>query len=265
MYATPLSTGRNDLSAVQSVGATLLQPTQIQRMLGCAPGAFRLIGELLYATGMRLEELLQARVRDVEAEGWCWVVRNERGEVVRRLRLPARLREAVQQHLNLLQQWHRHALAKGEGEVELGTEVAETGPGMGRRWCWQYVFPSARLVPDARSQRKVHTHLESLEVQGRLAEAGRAAGLSQPVHAQALRHAFAAHYLENKRPLEDLQRLLGHRTLDTTRRYVEVLQAALDRHPALARTSAPHPVAMSPSRRPSRDRVPVNLMLPLMA
>lgn len=226
MYAAPLSTGRNDLGAVNVLGETLLSQEEIHRVFWHTPGAFRLLGEILYATGLRLEELLAVRVRDVDADGWCLVVRDVKGQVVRRLRLPLRLREALQAHLQRLQAWHSQEMERGGGEVDLkGVDVQEH-PLAGRRWCWQYVFPSAETKVDPATGRAARPHLETSQVQAVLAEAGRAAGIAKPVHAQSLRHAFALQYLNKGRPIVDLQRLLGHTNPATTQRYIEVLQAA---------------------------------------
>jgi integrase len=256
MYAAPLSSGRTDLGAVQSLGATLLSPIDIHRVFEHTPGAFRLIGEILFATGMRLEELLTSRVRDVEADGWCLVVRDDRSEPVRRLRLPQRLRDGLMDHLARLQKWHEQELQRGGGEVDLSLVGPVTHPLAGRRWCWQYVFPSARTVADPETGRTVHTHLEASTVQAILAEAGQAAGLAKPVHAPALRHAFAVEYLGKGRPLADLQYLLGHTNPATTQRYVEVLQAARDQ----VRRSNPF---ATPVRKAVYSRLPVQPLLGL--
>ena len=88
-----------------------------------------------------------------------------------------------------------------------------------------------------------------------LAQAGRAAGLAKRVHAHALRHAFAVAYLAKGRPLADLQALLGHANSATTRRYIEVLQAATSRtppEPAPCRRAAPERAVTPPLIAPVR-------------
>lgn len=53
--------------------------------------------------------------------------------------------------------------------------------------------------------------------------AKRAAGLHKQGGIHALRHAFATHQLEAGMPVHRLQRLLGHRSLSTTMRYVHLV------------------------------------------
>ena len=207
----------------------MLLADEIQRVFECLPDTFRLIGEVLYATGLRVEELLGARVRDLESDGWCFVVRDSKGESLRRLRLPQRIRDALADHLVKLKRWHTKEVDRGGSEADLSQCTAAESLPSGCRWGWQFIFPSIHKMMNSESGRLVHMPLDAATVQLAFAAAGRAAGLINTVHAQSLRHAFAAEYLTRGRPIEDLQFLLGHSSPVITLRYVEVLRAAKGR------------------------------------
>jgi site-specific recombinase XerD len=63
-------------------------------------------------------------------------------------------------------------------------------------------------------------------------EAKRQAGLSKRGGSHALRHAFATHRLEMGVDLHTIQRLLGHRSIQTTMRYRHLARPSLTLHGA---------------------------------
>jgi site-specific recombinase XerD len=96
-----------------------------------------------------------------------------------------------------------------------------------RRYWWRY-RPVDWLFPGL----KRGSHLHGAAVQRRFSRIVRGLGLRKRVSMHTLRHSYATHLLEAGVDVVTLQRLLGHRDLSTTARYVHVSTQHLQRTPS---------------------------------
>jgi integrase/recombinase XerD len=88
---------------------------------------------------------------------------------------------------------------------------------------WKSVRPQGILFPGATPDRPITTEgIKKVCQRARVA-----AGLGKAITAHTLRHSFATHLLEGGTDLRTIQVLLGHRSLNTTARYIHVATAAL--------------------------------------
>jgi site-specific recombinase XerD len=76
-------------------------------------------------------------------------------------------------------------------------------------------------------------HLSAARVQKLCLQVAAQAGLTKHVTPHTLRHSYATHLLEAGVDLLTLQRLLGHRDLETTARYVHLSTQHLQQTPSL--------------------------------
>jgi integrase/recombinase XerD len=173
----------------------------------------RCLMELLYATGMRVTELVTLPVSATRGNPAMLMVRGKGGKE-RMVPLNAPAREA-------LSAW----LACRDGAEEAARIERRCPPS-------RYLFPSASK----------EGHLTRQGFHGLLKDIAIAAGLSPArVTPHVLRHAFATHLLQGGADLRVIQTLLGHADLSTTEIYTHVLDArlkdlVLNHHP-LARKS----------------------------
>ncbi|GAB5452133.1 MAG: integron integrase [Halioglobus sp.] len=201
----------------------VLTHMEVEQILSEMKGTPRLMVELLYGSGLRLQECLNLRVKDIDFDLGTITVREGKGDKDRATLLPditrARLQLQIEQVLTL----HKQDLADGFGEVYLPYALDRKYPDAATSPAWQYLFPSARLGADPRSGviRRHHVHSTSLRKHVKVAV--RKTGLHKRVTTHTFRHSFATRLLQKGYDLRTIQELLGHQDVATTEIYTHVL------------------------------------------
>jgi site-specific recombinase XerD len=94
---------------------------------------------------------------------------------------------------------------------------------------WRRYQPRPWLFPGANADRPI----SGSNMQRRFAQLVRCVGLEKHCSLHTLRHSYATHLLEAGVDLLTLKALLGHRSLETTARYLHVSTARLQQTPSL--------------------------------
>jgi site-specific recombinase XerD len=136
----------------------------------------------LYATALRLSELLHLEIRDIDSQQMIIDVREGKGRVPRKIALSPALLDRL------------------------------------RIYCRRYK-PQQWLFP---SSQRLDQTMEERTVRYLCRVAGRRAGVQQRIHPHLFRHACATHMLEAGADLRTIQHLLGHADIRTTARYLHV-------------------------------------------
>ncbi|MDP2228406.1 MAG: tyrosine recombinase XerC [Moraxellaceae bacterium] len=145
----------------------------------------RAVMELFYSSGLRLSELANATVAQLERRE-AHITVTGKGNKMRRVPVG------------------RKALAAIEAWLPLRTQ-----------WCTEKSGDYLFLTPKG-------ARFNERAIQLRLAHQGRRAGLPQHVHPHMLRHSFASHLLESSQDLRAVQELLGHADISTTQIYTHL-------------------------------------------
>ncbi len=174
----------------------VLSPAEVERLLTASPASplelrDQAMLELMYASGLRVSELVGLRLGDADLE--VGIVR-VMGKGSKERLVP--LGEVAAASLGAYLSRGRPALAKGRPSPVLF--MGRHGRGITRQMFWQILKRRAR-----------------------------AAGIQRRVSPHTLRHSFATHLLERGADLRSVQLMLGHADIGTTQIYTHVSRAHL--------------------------------------
>lgn len=150
----------------------------------------RALIELLYATGMRVSELLSLRPADVNLEA-SYLTCSGKGSKQRIVPIGDEAADWVKKYIRE----SRPALLGKRTSPRLFVNAKGGGPGLTRVGFWKILKGYARQ-----------------------------AGLTKTLSPHMLRHSFATHLLERGADLRAIQMMLGHADLSTTQIYTHVLE-----------------------------------------
>ena len=171
-----------------------LTEDEITKLLevSCKPGTNEghrdaVIMELLYATGLRVGELVSLNVGDVNTEE-SYIRCLGKGSKERIVHLYPK---ALQELMKYMQQARLGLL--GSRKQEPALFVNHRGERLTRQWIWSILKNYAQ-----------------------------AAGIQSSITPHTLRHSFATHLLQNGASLRHVQELLGHSSISTTQVYTHL-------------------------------------------
>jgi integrase/recombinase XerD len=174
-----------------------LNSREVGQLLAAAAGESvgevrdRAMLELLYATGLRVSELVALRVRDINMDAG-FLLTMGKGEKERLVPMGESARIALADYLTVV----RPSLDRSGSSPYLF--LSRLGERMTRQAFWNIIKKRALL-----------------------------AGIAKNISPHTLRHSFATHLLENGADLRSVQIMLGHADLSTTQIYTHVTRERL--------------------------------------
>lgn len=169
-----------------------LSTTEIESMINAAKGSGyqalrdRAILELFYASGLRVSELVNLKVENINLD-LGYVRCTGKGRKERIIPVGKRAREAVKHYCETA----RKKMAKGNVSPTLF--LSRLGKKISRQSVWKLIKAYARK---AKIKKEIKPHM--------------------------LRHSFATHLLEHGADLRSVQEMLGHSDISTTQIYTHV-------------------------------------------
>lgn len=162
----------------------LLAQPDISDMKGCRDKA---MFELLYATGIRVSELIDLDVDDVNLQ--IGMLRCKSGKAERLIPIYDEAQEAIADYLLRV----RNAVISDYTEKALFTNM--NGSRMTRQGFWKIIKSYAKL-----------------------------ADIKKDITPHTLRHSFATHLMENGADINDIKEMLGHSDISSTHVYTRIIK-----------------------------------------
>ena len=146
--------------------------------------------ELLYATGIRVSELINLDVSDVNVP--MSFVRCKGGKKERIIPMGHQAKDALENYINNVRKY----MVKDENETALFVNCS--GARLSRQGFWKLI--------------KYYQHI---------------AGIETDITPHTLRHSFAAHLLENGADLHSIQEMMGHADISSTQVYSRMIYSKI--------------------------------------
>lgn len=146
--------------------------------------------ELLYATGIRVSELINLNISDINLP--MSFIRCQGGKKERIIPMGNKAKEALSEYINNA----RRYMLKNENETALFVNCS--GVRLSRQGFW-------KLIKHYRNE----------------------AGITAEITPHTLRHSFAAHLLENGADLHSIQEMMGHADISSTQVYSKLMNNKL--------------------------------------
>jgi len=201
----------------------VLTKDEVFKVLENLKGIYNLVTMLMYGCGLRMNEVLNLRIKDIDLGFDKIYIWDSKSLKDRAIPLPIKLKQRLEIQIDDVSALHKKDILNGHGSVYLPFAFDKKSPKAKLETKWQYLFPMTKVSKDPRNNtiRRHHIHPKTL---GRnIKVASQKANLNKKVTSHIFRHSYATHLLQAGIDLRSIQELLGHKSVETTMIYTHVV------------------------------------------
>ncbi|UFS63481.1 integron integrase [Sulfurimonas sp. HSL-3221] len=202
----------------------VLTKEEVIRILSGLAGVYQLMAYLMYGCGLRMKEVLQLRVKDIDFGFDRVYVWDSKSLKDRTVPLPQKIKQRLRLQVEYVEELHRMDLADGCGSVYLPHALERKYPAAHKETKWQYLFPMKTISTDPRTGLRRRHHILERTFGRNIKLAAEKSGIHKRVTSHIFRHSYATHLLQSGVDIRSIQELLGHKSVETTMIYTHVVK-----------------------------------------
>jgi len=201
----------------------VLSINEVKLILDNLKGIPKLIVQILYGSGLRLNECLTLRVNQLDFERHRINIIEGKGGKDRITLLPKSLVNPLKIHIEKVRKLHQEDRKKGLGKAFLPHALHKKYKNAEYNFSWQFVFPSSTIFKDKKTGNHGRWHIHEKTINNAIYNAKKRVGILKKVSSHTFRHSFATHMLEAGYDIRKIQMLLGHSNIKTTMIYTHIV------------------------------------------
>ncbi|MDC7126036.1 MAG: integron integrase, partial [Spirochaetales bacterium] len=183
-----------------------------------------LMAQIIYGSGIRLNECLNLRIKDLDFERKSIHIYSGKGNKDRLTVLPEQIINRIKQHLSKIRKFYNEDRKNNIAGVMLPDALNQKYKNASKDWSWFWVFPAQRLSVDPYINIVRRFHIYPSTLQKAFKSAVEKSGISKNASIHTLRHSFATDLIERGYDIRTVQELLGHSNISTTMIYTHIAQ-----------------------------------------
>lgn len=216
-------TGVNALRAKETRNIPVVMSRQeTKRLLENLRGVYLLMAQLMYGSGLRLDEMMSLRIKDIDFDRGMIHLKTTKGSVPRTALLPSLVIEPLRNRIDHVARLHRQDTKNGVARVALPYAFGRKSKSAESSLAWYFLFASNALSTCPKTGLLGRHHMDESNIGRNIKRAAQKAKILKRVTPHTLRHSFATHLLEAGVDLRTIQELLGHKDISTTMIYLHV-------------------------------------------
>ncbi len=200
----------------QSKRPVVIPDENVEKIYDHLTDHYYYISMIMSECGLRLDEAVSLRVRDIDLEQNYIIVRSNKSITDRYVFLSDRIKGVLKKYLFDLKDEYNAMPNQRRIEVVLPIDMINHGEQEATSWGLQWLFPAKSLIVDECDGKVKRNHIHKSSVQRAIKLSVKELKLEKTITPHTFRHCFAVRMLKKGFDLEVVQKMLGQNNINST-------------------------------------------------